>query len=153
MAVGDFAGFSVLQADLKALDAAVKSYMSYYPGCPKKVVIVNYPVAIPVLWKITSPLLDDATRSSIIFLSDPTSLGETLTSILPENSVPEFLGGTLSIDETLSKSLTFATSATVETSSIRARFTTTAQGSASSSSHILSPAASPALKAAVNGNL
>lgn len=153
VAVGDFAGFSVRQADLKGLVAAVKAYMSYYPGCLKKVVIVNYPVAIQVLWKIVSPLLDEATRSSIIFLSDPTSLGETLTSILPENSVPEFLGGTLQTDETLSTSLTFATSATVATSSIHARFTTTAHGSDSSSSHILSPAASPTLKAAVNGNL
>lgn len=48
VAVGDFSGFSVRQAQVRILVATVDAYMSNYSGCLKTVVIVNYPIAIQV---------------------------------------------------------------------------------------------------------
>lgn len=46
IAVADFAGFSVSQADVRALTITVRTYMKAYPGAFRKIIIVNYPVAI-----------------------------------------------------------------------------------------------------------
>lgn len=100
------------------------------------------------VWKIVCPLLDDATRASIIFLPDPHSLGAKLSEILPEDTIPDFLGGTYPTKETASNDLTYATSTTVPTSSIRSRF---GIDSPSNSSPTLSQVSSAELWRATNG--
>lgn len=101
------------------------------------------------VWKIVSPLLDEATQASIIFLRDPHSLGATLSEILPEDTIPDFLGGTYPTAETASNELTYATSTTVPTSTVRSRF---GADFPSSPSPILSPVSSPGLWRATNGH-
>lgn len=46
IAISDFSGFSVSQADVRALTITVRTYMKAYPGAFRKIIMVNYPVAI-----------------------------------------------------------------------------------------------------------
>lgn len=71
---------------------AVFSWQNY-PGVFKKIYIVNYPVGIYALWKIVSPLLDQDTINAIVFVKSPLKLREELAGDMPDELMPDFLGG------------------------------------------------------------
>lgn len=121
-------GLSPLTASLFGMLTAVYQCLpsfalrlQYYPGVFKKIYIVNYPVGIYALWKVISPLLDQNTIDSIVFVKGSLSLREQLAENVPARLVPDFLGGTGKTSETQTSTLELANGVKMAVSEISQR--------------------------------
>uniref|UniRef100_A0A1B6BXY7 CRAL-TRIO domain-containing protein n=1 Tax=Clastoptera arizonana TaxID=38151 RepID=A0A1B6BXY7_9HEMI len=80
---------------IKALLRIIEIVEANYPETLGRVLIIRAPRVFPILWTLVSTFIDDITRSKFLFYggNDYQDAGG-LTDYIPEQYVPDFLGGT-----------------------------------------------------------
>ncbi|XP_075220427.1 real-time isoform X2 [Lycorma delicatula] len=80
---------------IKALLRIIEIVEANYPETLGRVLVIRAPRVFPILWTLVSTFIDDTTRSKFLFYAGNDYQGNGgLTSYIPEEYVPDFLGGT-----------------------------------------------------------
>lgn len=89
----DFSNIGVSHIDLTALKNGVVLYLNYFPEVFNKIMFINYPRIIYGVWKAIAPLLDQRTRSRVVWLESGDQMREILSTSYDLNDLPTWMGG------------------------------------------------------------
>ena len=90
---------------VKALLHIIEICEANYPETLGRVLIIRAPRVFPILWTLVCPLIDETSRGKFLFYAGDHFLGPGgLSEYLPEDKIPDWLGGASStggIEDTL----------------------------------------------------
>ena len=80
---------------VKALLHIIEICEANYPETLGRVLIIRAPRVFPILWTLVCPLIDETSRGKFLFYAGDQFLGPGgLADYLPEERIPDWLGGT-----------------------------------------------------------
>jgi hypothetical protein len=92
---------------VKALLHIIEMCEANYPETLGRVLIIRAPRVFPILWTLVCPLIDETSRGKFLFYAGTDHRGETLAlhpsglqDYLPEERIPDWLGGPANTGET-----------------------------------------------------
>ena len=87
---------------VKALLHIIEICEANYPETLGRVLIIRAPRVFPILWTLVCPLIDETSRGKFLFYAGDHFLGPGgLSEYLPEEKIPDWLGGASSTGECL----------------------------------------------------
>lgn len=79
---------------MKALLHIIEICEANYPETLGRVLIIRAPRVFPILWTLVCPLIDETSRGKFLFYAGDHFLGPGgLSEYLPEERIPDWLGG------------------------------------------------------------
>lgn len=85
----DLTGFSLKNADFRAIKFSVKAFQRWYPDVVEVVYMHNAPRVFPLVWNMVVKWLKPQVRDKIIFTRGP----DALKKYIDPKFIPKFLGG------------------------------------------------------------
>ncbi|KAK4414063.1 Sec14 cytosolic factor [Sesamum alatum] len=94
--IADLRGYGYSNSDIRGYLAVFTILQDYYPERLGKMFVIHVPYVFMTLWKIIYPLIDENTRTKIIFVENK-KLQATLLEEIDESQLPEIYGGKLQL--------------------------------------------------------